>query len=350
MNPPQTIISDSSFTNCNFYSLSTNNNIQGNITNWKINVDAVLTTNNSLYGVQMYQVGQRILATGQTDMISNGIYVVTNKYWKRSNDMKSGISASGIITYSNSDNFYYYCVNQKDSDIVGINELDDRVIVKNENGFATSEIFVINENSLRFVGNDSNISGDNLTFKTFLPNDIMMRNGSFDNIITSTGDINVSTNSAFKGSNIIFDYSTYVYTQFSGSQSNSTDDRSINFNTNDNQSISIGANKNIEFKNGGVSFNVASNNSVDDFGDTTSVSNQGLVTIINDGGVSPLGSNYIIISGVEGSCYACVQSSDNYFNVSVVPNVGGLKLILTNMLDTVSVNSVGGTVIGFIGL
>jgi hypothetical protein len=250
---PPSIVRDNTYTAAQFENIYTNRSIEGNYSSWKINVDSVLITNNSLYGLQTYTYGLRILAMGQTDPIQNGIYSVTNGAWKRANDMVSGISVSGAIVYNNFDGCYYFCSNIQGEDVVGTNELvflkidfqtgnvvnyrENALVIKDNTNFKGSYILVSNDNSLAFNG-ETFITGNEI--KTTIPVDINI----YANTYETYGDF--ETNVAPRESNIIFNQKVNL----------STIDTTSTFTVNPNQSIMFNYNeeKRIEIKDGGITF------------------------------------------------------------------------------------------------
>jgi hypothetical protein len=251
---PPLISRDNTFSSAHFKSLYTNKNITGNYSSWKINVDTVLTTNNSLYGLQSYTKGTRILATSQTNGIYNGIYTVADANWKRDNDMMSGISVAGVIVYDNFGRTYYFCSNIQGEDVVGIDVLvflkidfgvdktlnyrENAIVIKDSNKFEGSYVLVSSDNSLAFNG-ETKITANEI--KTTIPVDINV----YAFICELYGDF--ETNVAPRGSNIIFNQKVDLSSVGTTTSINVNSNQSIMFNDSDEQ-------KQIVIKNGGFTF------------------------------------------------------------------------------------------------
>lgn len=69
------------------------------------------------------QVGDRVLLTGQTNPVQNGIYVIASGTWARSSDMAAGSSAAGAFTFIEEGTVYistgWVCNDPVSSAIVG---------------------------------------------------------------------------------------------------------------------------------------------------------------------------------------------------------------------------------------
>jgi hypothetical protein len=256
---PPLINKTNTFSSANFKNVYTDKNISGNYSSWKINVDTVLTTNNSLYGLQSYIRGTRILAIGQTDGIYNGIYSVTDNVWKRANDMMSGISVAGVIVYDNIGEIYYFCSNISGEDIVGTDELvfigidfdtnkttnyrENAVVIKKNNDFEGSYILVSGDNSLALNGEVIITANKN---KTTIPVDINIYAYTYAN---TKGTFDTGT--APRGSNFVFNQEVELINgtplTFTVNGSGGGGGQSIMFNDSNEQ-------KQIIVKNGGFTF------------------------------------------------------------------------------------------------
>jgi hypothetical protein len=123
-NGPLIIPTGRIYSNYDTIKIYENNDTTGNFSYWKRPVNIVSTTNIVLNGDSIYDSGQRILVTGQTDQKQNGIYNTMSGPWIRSDDMKVGISIAGTLVYVNSSpNTFYTCNNNYNLDIVGTNNL-----------------------------------------------------------------------------------------------------------------------------------------------------------------------------------------------------------------------------------
>jgi len=101
-------------------------------TSWKLPVRVATTAPLMLSGIQtvdgiLLTIGDRILVKDQTNGIQNGIYVVKQFAWLRSNDLKNGAKTIGCFFYvgegtANSGKVFV-CTNISGSDIVGVNIL-----------------------------------------------------------------------------------------------------------------------------------------------------------------------------------------------------------------------------------
>jgi hypothetical protein len=130
---PPTIYSDALFSNTRSDRLLIKNNyISGVTTSWKIPTRAATTGNIILSGIQtiddvLLVYGDRILVKNQIEGNENGIYIVRNTDWVRSNDLIFNASANGIFVYvsegSINESKIFICDNILGFDIVGIDVL-----------------------------------------------------------------------------------------------------------------------------------------------------------------------------------------------------------------------------------
>lgn len=144
---------------------------------------AIAVANVTLSGLQTIDgvsliAGSRVLLTGQTNPIQNGIFVVAVGSWARSADMAAGSDGSGNFTFITEGTTYngsgWVCNTPVGSSVVGTDAL----------GFT------------QFSGAGGGISGSGTTNKlpkwsgsTSLTDSLLSESGS---IVTSTGDLNVT--------------------------------------------------------------------------------------------------------------------------------------------------------------
>jgi len=90
--------------------------------------DSNVTTSGTttIDGVSL-SAGDRVLLTGQTNGVENGIWVVQTGSWTRPDDFANGSSVAGAFTFVESGNTYadsgWVCTNDSGSDIVGTDSL-----------------------------------------------------------------------------------------------------------------------------------------------------------------------------------------------------------------------------------
>jgi hypothetical protein len=112
------------------------NNLMGDvlykINTWKGTVRVTTTEVIDLSGLQTIDgvvliKGDRVLVKDQTNQIENGIYIVNQLEWQRSDDLPDGSFVTGVAVFTSSgttlSNRIYVCINESGSDIVGINEI-----------------------------------------------------------------------------------------------------------------------------------------------------------------------------------------------------------------------------------
>lgn len=107
-----------------------NSEITGNFTTWKQPIDySGYQITSPLEGKNViangspteFPINTRILLNNQLNPIQNGIYIIQESVWIRSNDLPENSHAAGTITYSKSELIWYFCSSVLD--IVGVDNL-----------------------------------------------------------------------------------------------------------------------------------------------------------------------------------------------------------------------------------
>lgn len=106
--------------------------VLGSFSSWKRPVNAATTANVTPYGIQTIDNvdlvnGSRILLKNQSLEVQNGIYVVSESAWYRSDDLPTGSLAASIVIaviagFTNA-NKLFTCTNEESDAIVGTNDL-----------------------------------------------------------------------------------------------------------------------------------------------------------------------------------------------------------------------------------
>ena len=148
---------------------------------WKSAVAVLASSNIALSGTQtidsyLVQVGDRVLAIGQTSGVNNGIYVAASGAWSRATDMAVGSSAGSaaalVLNGAVNGGSGYVCTTPSNASVVGTNSLSfvrfsNSTVYSAGSGLTlASNAFSVDSTVLRTTGNQSAAGVQSLTNAT----------------------------------------------------------------------------------------------------------------------------------------------------------------------------------------